>query len=338
MSEKNTVDVISIVIPIYNCEKYIAECVESLLVQTYQNIEIVLVDDGSSDRSGEICDSYAGRDSRVVVIHQKNQGVSAARNNGIQKCSGKYITFVDSDDYVEKDYCEYLYRLSEENDADVSLTPQPYKFSSCTKADKTESHDDGFDIWTGAQAAVKMLYYKIVISSWNKMFRTKMLKENGIAFNTNLSYGEGFSFVINSFLHSRKVVCGHRMVYNYRVDNANSVMTNFKEKLVSGSIEALHTIKEMSDEQEFRKAWEYADWHTHCDCFNTILGCRVKKKYLDLYKRLGKVCRKKALVAMKAPVSFKEKMKAVIYFVHPLLAAKIINKTRRRTFSKAVEE
>ena len=99
---------VSIVVPVYNVEKYLKRCVESLLNQTYSNIEIILVDDGSSDHCPVLCDNYAKKDDRVIVIHKKNGGLSDARNCGLLKASGEYILYVDSDDYIERDSCEKL--------------------------------------------------------------------------------------------------------------------------------------------------------------------------------------------------------------------------------------
>lgn len=103
---------ISIVIPVYNVESYLDKCVKSVLEQTYTDFELFLIDDGSIDRSGEICEKYAQEDKRVRVIHQKNQGVSVARNVGIDLAEGRYITFLDSDDFVSKYYLELLYQTA----------------------------------------------------------------------------------------------------------------------------------------------------------------------------------------------------------------------------------
>ena len=112
---------ISIIIPVYNVEKYIEECVESVICQTYKEIEIILVDDGSTDRCPEICDSYGGRDSRVQVIHKGNGGLSDARNAGLDIAQGEYIVFVDSDDYIAPDMIEKLYKKAKDKDADMVL-------------------------------------------------------------------------------------------------------------------------------------------------------------------------------------------------------------------------
>ena len=99
---------ISVIIPVYNVEEYLCECVDSVLVQTYQNFEIILVDDGSTDSSGRICDEYAEKDSRISVIHQENRGPSKTRNTGLNNANGKYIYFLDSDDYIENNALELL--------------------------------------------------------------------------------------------------------------------------------------------------------------------------------------------------------------------------------------
>lgn len=114
-------DLVSIVIPVYNVEKYLKKCIDSVINQSYKNIEIILVDDGSKDLSGQLCDEYASRDKRIKVIHKENGGLSDARNAGIDIANGKYITFIDSDDYVSLDYVEYLYRLLIDNNADISV-------------------------------------------------------------------------------------------------------------------------------------------------------------------------------------------------------------------------
>ena len=104
-------DLISVVVPIYNVENYIKKCVDSILSQTYKNLEIILVDDGSPDRCGEICDKWTKKDNRIKVIHKENGGLSDARNSGIEIAKGDYLSFIDSDDYVNKDFIKILYNL-----------------------------------------------------------------------------------------------------------------------------------------------------------------------------------------------------------------------------------
>ena len=113
---------VSIIVPIYNVEQYISKCIESILAQTYRDFELILVDDGSPDMCGTICDEYARTDSRVYVIHQENKGLSAARNAGISLAKGEYISFIDGDDYVEKDFFERIIRNRRLNPLEVLLS------------------------------------------------------------------------------------------------------------------------------------------------------------------------------------------------------------------------
>ena len=112
---------VSIVIPVYNVEKYLARCIQSVINQTYENIEIILVDDGSMDSSGKLCDTYKMKDNRIKVIHQRNLGVSAARNVGLDLAEGDSITFIDADDYVAENYIETLVNLMKKEKAEISI-------------------------------------------------------------------------------------------------------------------------------------------------------------------------------------------------------------------------
>ena len=114
-------ELISIIVPVYNVEKYLNRCIDSLISQTYQNIEIILVDDGSTDSSSEIVDGYLKKDNRIKVFHKDNGGLSDARNKGIEISKGKYLSFVDSDDYVTNTYIETLYNTIIEYEADISI-------------------------------------------------------------------------------------------------------------------------------------------------------------------------------------------------------------------------
>ena len=121
--------VISVVVPVYNTECFLRECIESVLNQTYTNFELILIDDGSTDGSGAICVEYAQKDRRIRVFRQNNSGVSSARNKGIVESAGKYICFIDSDDFISVNYFEYLYSLLKKYNADISVV-LPYKFSN----------------------------------------------------------------------------------------------------------------------------------------------------------------------------------------------------------------
>lgn len=121
MENTETLPLISIIVPVYNVKNYLEKCLQSICGQTYKNLEIILIDDGSSDGSGELCDLFAQRDGRIKVIHQTNAGQSAARNRGLAVAQGEFLGFVDSDDWIEPDMYEFLYHLLKANGADISI-------------------------------------------------------------------------------------------------------------------------------------------------------------------------------------------------------------------------
>ena len=154
---------ISIVVPVYNVESYIRQCIESLLNQTYRYLDIILVDDGSLDTSGMICDEYAAADKRITVMHQSNQGVSAARNQGVQTAKGEYIAFVDADDWLTPDYLACLQSAMSKSGADIVVALENQETDIC--------------YWSGTEALETMLYQeKFDTSPWGKLFRAEVAK------------------------------------------------------------------------------------------------------------------------------------------------------------------
>lgn len=177
---------ISVIVPCYNVEEYLPKCVDSILSQTYHNLEIFLVDDGSPDRCGEICDSYAIRDSRVKVIHKKNGGLSDARNVAIDQMTGEYVTFVDSDDYVSSDYVEVLYGLIEKYQAQMSVAwHQPfYEGTEPQVLGRSEVEK----MFTANDALVSMFYQKdFDTAAWAKMYHRSL-------FGADIRYPKGWLY------------------------------------------------------------------------------------------------------------------------------------------------
>ncbi|MEI3435706.1 MAG: glycosyltransferase [Clostridia bacterium] len=331
---KNDEPLISVIVPVYNGENYIDDCIMSVLNQEYKNFELILVNDGSQDGSKEKLNIWEKKNEKIKVIHQSNSGVSVARNTGIEKANGKYLTFIDVDDYISKDFLFYYYNLIKKYDAEIALTPMPQKFSNhaeCT----TEKIEDNIKVLSGEKAACEMLYYNIAIGPWNKLISKELIDKYKIRFNPNLAYGEGFNFSVDCFQRAKKVAVGRKKVYYYRVNNPNSAMTKFKLKLVTGSIEAQKCIKNnlVNKTTELLKACRYANWHTYCDCLNTIIGCKVIKQNKELYNDIKKVCKKDAKYAIKSPIPKSDKMKGILYGISPYLTAKLINKFRKRKFT-----
>lgn len=173
---KQNNDLISIVIPIYNVEKYLKRCVDSVINQTYKNLEIILVDDGSTDNCGKICDEYAKKDKRIKVIHKKNGGLSDARNAGIDVSKGRYLSFIDSDDFVDKRFIGTLYNNLINNDADLSLVKY-YSFSK--NEDVYETMEDEKITVLSRDEYFNLIYEEPVNSvvAWNKLYKKEIFNE-----------------------------------------------------------------------------------------------------------------------------------------------------------------
>lgn len=166
---------ISIIVPIYNIEKYLPRCLESILAQTYKDIEVILVDDGSVDNSGRIADTYANKDQRIKVIHQINKGVSAARNAGLDLATGDYIGFVDGDDYIEPDMYEILMQIMDEQQVDIAhcgyqmVYPSRVDYYYNTKEKQKMNREEGvFEILKGR---------KVEPGLWNKLYKAELFKQ-----------------------------------------------------------------------------------------------------------------------------------------------------------------
>lgn len=168
-------DLISVIIPVYNVEKYLKQCIYSIINQTYSNLEIILVDDGSPDNCGVICDEFALKDKRIKVIHQENRGLSGARNSGIDAAKGEYICFVDSDDFVGQDYCKILYEL---------LKDTNYDFSVCGVCRFNDGEDPIITVknrestvWENKQFLRQQLDKKSEFGIWNKLYRRNLFNK-----------------------------------------------------------------------------------------------------------------------------------------------------------------
>ena len=166
---------VSVIVPVYKVERYLSACLDSLLAQSMQEIEVLLIDDGSPDQCGRICDEYASRDSRFRVFHTDNRGLSAARNFGIEKAQGDYLMFVDSDDWVSPSFCQAAYNAAVENAADlVMFRHRIMKSDSCRG---TIPYVHGSQGMKSQEEAIDLLYRGIGNMAWNKLYRKELFKD-----------------------------------------------------------------------------------------------------------------------------------------------------------------
>ena len=207
-------ELISIIVPVYNVEKYVSKCIESILNQTYTNIELILVDDGSKDKSGQICDEYANKDNRITVIHKQNEGVSKTRNRGLEIAKGSYISFIDSDDYVENNFIEELYYLIKENNTQIAQCGFA-SFEENKKEEKEVQEGETTKIYTGKQM-IADIYTVLWIPNtvvWNKLYKAELVKK--IKFKENVIYEDEF-FSWKIFYAVDKIAVTEKKLYNYR--------------------------------------------------------------------------------------------------------------------------
>ena len=219
-------DKISIIVPVYNSEKHIEQCVDSLLDQTHSNIEIILIDDGSTDRSGEICSMYAEKDARVIYKYQENQGSSAARNAGLDSSTGDWITFVDADDWVDKRMCEIALSKAKEAGADIVLWSYFTHFPNEVRKSKLVKGGSRNLTPERNELELKTIsqYYGGISqgsaisagSSWCKLYKRNLIFDNNIRFTLGLIRAQDTVFSLEAFELAEKIVFINEYLYNYR--------------------------------------------------------------------------------------------------------------------------
>ncbi len=265
----------SVIIPVYQAEKTIARCLESLLSQAADDVELLLVDDGSSDRSPEICDRYAAEHPNIRCIHQANQGVSAARNAALDMARGEFLLFVDSDDYVSNKYFSVIRRELTGGEQDL------LSFSCATTAEKLgTSAGKRSEAVTQAETAVMfadLLREQYLGSLWNKCFRRSIVERYHIRFLPALRISEDLTFIFTYLLHAKGIRCFDDRLYFYTVDDAASLSkkqrTYLTEHLLTANNEMrsqLGISSERYSKRDLRVIGKALDWNYYRNAYTAI--------------------------------------------------------------------
>lgn len=221
---------ISIIVPVYNIRTYLQECLYSLIRQTLSNIEIIVVDDGSTDGSSEVCDEYARKDCRIKVIHKQNEGLVRARKTGLQAASGDYIAYVDGDDWVETNMIERLYNTLIENDVDIAMCG---RFEDTGATHRPVYHGISAGRYN-RQDLLDKVYPNMIVNGaffewgvfpgvWDKLFRREVLEEHQMAVDDRLRMGEDAACTYLALLNANSIYVLHECLYHYR-QSANSMV------------------------------------------------------------------------------------------------------------------
>lgn len=316
---------ISVIIPVYNVDKFLSECLESVINQTYNNIEIVLIDDGSTDESGKICDEYGAKDKRIKVIHQKNMGVSIARNTGIKLAKGDYITFVDSDDIINPKYIELLSSHANNNTLsmgnillfDKKIVDRPVKK----------------DFIILRKDFIKLSELFLLNSPCCRLYNLNIIRSNHLLFKEDLSLGEDLLFNLEYLKYIDKIFFINQDLYYYRQFYNDSLSSKYNDKMM---------------QIQFMLFDKYTDFFKNsimekqqCTIFDTQRFSMIisivqnefsngKKsffgRYMSCQKKLSDKKMKDRMKSIKYP---KQKLDYFLFSCHLLIGYKIVNKIRR---------
>lgn len=273
---------VSVIIPAYNVEKYISECLDSIILQTYKNIEIIVVNDGSKDNTLNIIQDYSKKDKRIIILEKQNTGVSDSRNCGLDRAKGDYVVFVDGDDFLANDYISYMLSLIGENDKDFAFSLNCY-----TKRNEKQEKTLINKSLTSEEATAILLSPRVMVGCWNKIYKREFLNRNNIRFVPKLRYGEGLQFITHVTLFTNKIVCGNKKVYYYRRNNAESVCTRFNiENVYNGELSLEVIKKSLPTDSDLIKTMFELHHKMYC------LGALVKVKSNGLEEKYSYDCKR----------------------------------------------
>ena len=312
---KSSSCLVSVIVPIYNVEKYIEKCVDSLMKQSYQNIEIILVNDGSKDGSLAIIEKQKGRDNRIKVLTQENRGVSAARNLGMESAKGEYLLFVDGDDWVESDYVEHLLGIVEDTNCMLGYGKNYFGEGETKSTNEVYSID--------ALKAMEWIYSgQMGVAVWNKIYKVDFLKKNHLTFSESIWYGEGMLFNIECLQYTDQVVVTERAVY-HQTFNPDSAVRNFKlESNYCGLASMwLQRARWKKESPEVLNEWKFHKYRYNRGIIEGLVRTGRVKSDRSEYRECVSALRKDISIAIKNCKTLKSKLAWIAYYAFPKVMA-----------------
>ena len=270
---------VSIIVPVYNVSNYLNSCIDSILAQSYQDFELILVNDGSTDDSGIICDEYQSKDCRVKVFHTSNHGVSHARNSGLRNASGEYITFIDSDDYIDANYLESYLQYKKYDCVIGSYQTFPI-------VQKHIHQEMFFSKSDNNLSALSEHVAQIDGTSCCKLYHYSIIKEHNISFNENMRFSEDTNFCLNYLRYANTIKTISNNGYHYRVSEGSQVERKYhlSKEEIDFNLNIL-----LNDYQELEKIWNVTIDHSNfrigvaCYPIENIYSLQSDKDYFELY-------------------------------------------------------
>ncbi len=333
-------EMISVIIPVYNVERFLPTCLDSVLAQSYRNFELILVDDGSTDSCGAICNAYAVKDPRIVVIHKTNGGLSDARNAGLRKALGEYITFIDSDDYVHEDYLSILHQELTDAGADIA-------YCDCVKVDENATDAGRLTKRKGIVSshidALKQMYHPVQhgqsFIACGKLYRRKVFEKSQAMFPVGKIHEDIFT-TYQLIYAAQKVVFIPSQLYCYRKRAGSIMNVSFSRKRLDGleaRKEALVFFGEKEDDLRriaandyfsaairlYDEAQKNADAILREECQSVIV-----KEYREMWKKHGSLIDSPIKTALYAIFGMVPHMGSMLY----MTAKRLTSQTRKRSF------
>lgn len=296
---------ISVVVPVYNEEAFLEKCVKSIVNQTYRNLEVILVDDGATDHSGELCDKFAAMDARIQVVHKKNGGLSDARNAGIDVATGEYLAFVDSDDFIHPKMYETMVKIMEKDQAEMAIckiahvkedSPVNYSLSIPTTSKRMVSGKDLQNMYFDSR------YTQMVVAAWNKIYKREYFEE--IRYPKGKIHGDEYTTYKITYPCSRISIVD--APFYYYVTRDTSIMGTFDEKrfdLLKSYIERMQYFAEHKDaelagcfaKRFVRMAHQYQVWGQESGKDFSDISQKCKRRFEKVYRD----CEKKIKISAK---------------------------------------